>query len=213
MPVMDGLEATRRIRAAQGSGPRLPIVALTANALRGDREMCLAAGMDDYLAKPFTGAALRDTLSRWVPGSRSAEPGLPDPARLRELAAAETPAQLDTVFDPEALDDIRAIDSDGGLVARMVELFASDGVQLVERIDRAVREDDVDALQMAAHTLASSSANIGARRTSQLARAMEHLARRDGRVCSPGDLLALRAAFDMALASVRGATAHERETP
>jgi CheY-like chemotaxis protein len=67
MPEMDGFEATRRIRAREGSGPRLPIVALTANALQGDRERCLAAGMDDYLSKPFTRAALHAVLMRWLP--------------------------------------------------------------------------------------------------------------------------------------------------
>jgi signal transduction histidine kinase/CheY-like chemotaxis protein len=71
MPVMDGFEATRRIRAAEharGEGAaRIPIVALTANAIQGDRERCLAAGMDDYLAKPFSQASLISVLARWLP--------------------------------------------------------------------------------------------------------------------------------------------------
>ncbi len=71
MPVMDGFEATRRLRAREGregaARARLPIVALTANAVQGDRERCLAAGMDDYLAKPFSSAALREVLARWLP--------------------------------------------------------------------------------------------------------------------------------------------------
>jgi CheY-like chemotaxis protein len=66
MPVMDGLAAARAIRAAEGAGRRVPIIALTGNAMPGDREACVAAGMDDYLAKPFSLSALRATLDRWA---------------------------------------------------------------------------------------------------------------------------------------------------
>ncbi len=66
MPVMDGLAAARAIRAAEPAGQRVPIVALTGNAMPGDREACVAAGMDDYLAKPFSLTALRATLDRWA---------------------------------------------------------------------------------------------------------------------------------------------------
>jgi CheY-like chemotaxis protein len=66
MPVMDGLAATRSIRAAEAGGAHVPIVALTGNAMPGDKEACLAAGMDDYLAKPFTLAALRAMIDRWT---------------------------------------------------------------------------------------------------------------------------------------------------
>ncbi len=71
MPVMDGLSAARAIREAEGKGPRVPIVALTGNAMPGDREACVAAGMDDYLAKPFSLAALRAMVDKWT-GSRAA---------------------------------------------------------------------------------------------------------------------------------------------
>jgi len=70
MPVMDGLAATRAIRAAETGGKRIPIVALTGNAMPGDREACMAAGMDDYLAKPFSLSALRTTLDKWTGGAR-----------------------------------------------------------------------------------------------------------------------------------------------
>jgi CheY-like chemotaxis protein len=66
MPVMDGLAAARAIRAAEAPGQHVPIVALTGNAMPGDREACVAAGMDDYLAKPFSLTALRNTIDRWT---------------------------------------------------------------------------------------------------------------------------------------------------
>ena len=71
MPVMDGLAAARTIRAAESPGVRVPIVALTGNAMPGDREACVAAGMDDYLAKPFSLTALRNMLDRWTGASAS----------------------------------------------------------------------------------------------------------------------------------------------
>jgi CheY-like chemotaxis protein len=76
MPVMDGLAAARTIRGAEPAGRHVPIVALTGNAMPGDREACVAAGMDDYLAKPFSLTALRSTIDRW------AGPASPDASRL-----------------------------------------------------------------------------------------------------------------------------------
>jgi CheY-like chemotaxis protein len=74
MPVMDGLAAARAIRAAESGGQHVPIVALTGNAMPGDREACVAAGMDDYLAKPFSLTALRNTVDKWTTGKLSAVP-------------------------------------------------------------------------------------------------------------------------------------------
>jgi hypothetical protein len=109
MPVMNGYEATAALRAREpAGGPRLPVIALTANALEGDRDQCLAAGMDDYLAKPYTKARLAEALRRWLPANAAA--ALPEaidprcspptgsstrPARgLRPAPAAQLPAGL-----------------------------------------------------------------------------------------------------------------------
>src|SRR5207342_2848774 len=73
MPVMDGLSATRVIRSAETGGRHVPIVALTGNAMPGDREACVAAGMDDYLAKPFSLTALRNVIDKWT-GTSTAAP-------------------------------------------------------------------------------------------------------------------------------------------
>src|SRR4029077_51478 len=89
MPEMDGYEASRAIRAAErghASGRRVPIVALTANALQGDREQCLAAGMDDYLTKPITKAAFGASLHRWATQGSPPTDGSIDATALAELA-------------------------------------------------------------------------------------------------------------------------------
>jgi len=75
MPELDGFEATSRIRAGEGPGQRTPIIAMTASAMRGDRERCLAAGMDDYVAKPVRIDDLRAVLARWLPGGVGAPAG------------------------------------------------------------------------------------------------------------------------------------------
>ena len=191
MPVMDGIEATRRIRAREAPQPR--IVAMTANAMPGDRERCLAAGMDDYLAKPVQ----IDGLARVLRA-----------CGLADTAPATRPD--DGALDLPTLRDLRAMigDDDDAFLGGLVADYATDAATLVAEITRALAAADLDGARRAAHTLKSSSGMIGARRLSDQADAIEAC-------CADGDLAAARAAaahIDAHLEAARRALATLRAT-
>jgi CheY-like chemotaxis protein/HPt (histidine-containing phosphotransfer) domain-containing protein len=160
MPEMDGLEATRNIRSLlPDDGPR--IVAMTANAMEGDREACLAAGMDDYLPKPFDREQLREVLVRWLPeaaaSARSGEAGL----------------------DEGVLDGIRALNPARGdaIVARVVAAYLASVPDQLEELRACAEAGDAEGLRFVAHALKSSSGNVGARGVQEQARELEQEAR------------------------------------
>jgi two-component system sensor histidine kinase/response regulator len=175
MPVMDGYEATARIRAiTQGDARRLPIVALTANAMAEDEQRCRAAGMDDFLAKPYTLAQLQHTLARWLPPSAAA----PAPTRRAEPAAAVAADPADPI-DATTLAALRTLDIDGGetLLRELLAAFVGVAADTRVRIDAALADGDTAAFARAAHALKSAAGNIGARPLAELCRAAEMAAR------------------------------------
>ncbi len=179
MPEMDGFEATRRLRRmeAQQGRERTPIIALTANAILGDRELCLDAGMDDYLAKPYTRAALLAVLARWRPAS-SAPAAVQTPA-VTAQAVQKAPAEAAAILDAAALQNLRAMRRPGrpDVLGRIIDLFYSDAPRLLVQLEVAAGASDAAALQLAAHTLKSSCANVGALGLSATCREIEQYAR------------------------------------
>jgi TMAO reductase system sensor TorS len=173
MPEMDGFAATRAIRGAEPpGGTRLPIVALTANAMEGDRERCLACGMDDYLSKPFKPQQLYAVLAQWLPAGE-ARPKPPEPA-LSPIgqAAAKT-------LEINAIAQIRAAggtDADR-LLEKVLRLYCDSVPQMLKSMQEAAGKGDCVALQRAAHALKSSSHNVGAVRFASLCRDLETAAR------------------------------------
>ena len=190
MPEMDGFTATRLIREREASTVQpshinvnrsvshVPIVALTAHAMQGDRELCLAAGMDDYLTKPFTLSQLEQVLARWVFNRRSiqidgggASPSLPlrqngnQPQAVSQKAEAQKDQSVElTIIDQSALAAIRALQRPGqpDIVARVLTQYVDTSTEIVDRIRRAVLSTDAAELRAAAHRLKSSSAQLGA---------------------------------------------------
>jgi len=257
MPVMDGYTATQRWRAseeASGDGRRLPIIAMTANAMAGDRQKCLDAGMDDYLPKPVTRSELERCLHRWwdpdqivvppefadlvdtgasatsavtvteldpqflgLPTEDAAEPEpaplpmhsdaspQPDPVVAEAPVPATAPAAPATaayvappaavvdvheaphpvaaptrttqppLLDTDILDDLHAMLGDE--VERLIDVFLDDTPRLVQALENAAAGPDYDALRDAAHSLKSSSANLGAMSLSAAAKRVELAAR------------------------------------
>ena len=168
MPVMDGLQATARIRALDSPMRRVPVIALTANALLGDRDRCLAAGMDDYLPKPFNADQLGSMIDQWLPGRASGW-------AVTAAAAIDAVACGNAVLDTGALEQLRkAGGADGAVfVERIVNVFLADARKQLEALSAALAHSDAKAVHFAAHTLKSSSAAVGATHLSQLCRSLE----------------------------------------
>jgi signal transduction histidine kinase/CheY-like chemotaxis protein/HPt (histidine-containing phosphotransfer) domain-containing protein len=190
MPEMDGFEASAQIRARQREGllpGKLPIIALTANAVEGDRERCLAAGMDDYLSKPFTRERLAAALGRWLP--LAAEPPAEAEPRSLPPAAAPGPA-VDKVssaapgepLNPRALEAIRRLAGakDASLVKQVIGAYLADTPPRCAQLRAAAEAGDAEALRQAAHALKSSSANVGAEQLAALCKELEMLGRGGG---------------------------------
>jgi CheY-like chemotaxis protein/HPt (histidine-containing phosphotransfer) domain-containing protein len=158
MPVMDGMTAARRIREleTEGDRKRTPIVALTANAMKGDRELCEAAGMDDYLTKPLEVERLRQTLGRFglaVAAPSSSAPA-PRPAYEQSISAHAPPIDLGQLN--------RLVDGDDEFMRELLVTFLDSGAQQIDDIDAATESFDRSALARAAHKLKGGCANIHA---------------------------------------------------
>jgi CheY-like chemotaxis protein len=170
MPEMDGLEASREIIRRWPAERRPRIVAMTANAMQEDRDLCAAAGMDDYVAKPIRVEELVGALER-SRARREAGPAGTTLGGPRRAGAAE-----DTVVDRNTLD--RLVEGAGGaFVAELIDTFGEDTRELIATLRRALPASDLDAFRRAAHSLKSTSESLGATRLAALARELEASAR------------------------------------
>jgi signal transduction histidine kinase/CheY-like chemotaxis protein/HPt (histidine-containing phosphotransfer) domain-containing protein len=201
MPVMDGYEATALIRQLPGGrASDLPIVALTANAMQGDEQKCLDAGMDAFLAKPYSLAALRATLARWLPSSPGAAAATPATVAVAAPASASAPRLDPTIalvttteaspIDFQAIEALREIDESGGmdLARELLQAFLETSEQSVIRVTESIQAGDATRLARAAHVLKSSTANVGAKVLSGWYRELEKMGR-EGRVDAAGEML------------------------
>jgi HPt (histidine-containing phosphotransfer) domain-containing protein len=171
MPVMSGYDATAEIRRREAeTGGHIPVIAMTANAMAGDREECLRAGMDDYVAKPVKLEALRAVVERWV--TRTA----PQPTAGPEPAPA---AEAEPIVDAGALDELRSYQVEGepDVLDALIGKFLDSARRECAEVRAAVGRGDMETLRRAAHGLKGSSGMFGARRLSAISGKIEALSR------------------------------------
>lgn len=190
MPVMDGYQAAtaiRRMEAKDGLKNRIPIIALTGNALEGDREKCLSAGMDDYLSKPFKLDEFYKILKRWsqekIPAATEKiltniqtgkEVG---PVKLKTEETAVEVAIHDESIDQKVLNGLRELQIEGkpDVLVRIITAFLNSSELLVASLPEALAVGDFVAVKNSAHSLKSTSANVGAMQLSCLSKELEML--------------------------------------
>ncbi len=204
MPVMDGYEATRAIRTAEliqqkvsnqkeavspsetsrvsdlSSHSRISIIALTANALKGDREQCLEAGMDDFLSKPVKMEELERTLARWVPQSDDVLPTVISSAQFGQedsipSTTAITSEDTLPILNLSTLKNLRVLgdENDPNFLESLIEQFLEDIPRHSTAIQLALSQGDAEALRIAAHTFKGSAKYMGAERLAKLAADLE----------------------------------------
>ncbi|HXG84989.1 MAG TPA: PAS domain S-box protein [Pyrinomonadaceae bacterium] len=169
MPEMDGFEATAEIRRLQDDAKPPVIIAMTAHALEGEREKCLAAGMDDYLSKPVKAESLRRTIERWtLLPAYSASPAIVDSEDFFEIDKLE-------ILNHSVLESFGEYGQPGetDLVIELIDLFIDDAGKRLASLRRAVAERDASAIKREAHGLKGSSGNVGARRAAAIFKRME----------------------------------------
>jgi PAS domain S-box-containing protein len=193
MPEMDGLEATRRIRERErGTGGHLPIIAMTAHALTGDRERCLDAGMDEYLSKPIRPRQLVEMIALATGKALIVGPTAPAEIRPEVIETVPVPsaAQSDLVDWETAL---AATAGDKDLLCELIEAYFLERPRLQRELDESLARGDFELMHRAAHTIKGSMRLFGAARPLELAFTLEQLGRRkevDGAATLRDELLA-----------------------
>jgi CheY-like chemotaxis protein/HPt (histidine-containing phosphotransfer) domain-containing protein len=177
MPVMDGFESTRRIRCAPLHRD-IPIIALTASAMSADRDRCLSAGMNDYLAKPVELGPLADVLARWVTG--------PDTGGTAQSPGEHGEEVGNAVFNADAL--LGRLMGDRQLASMILRGFLEDALSLLNNLRKSLGEADAPGLELQAHTLKGAAASVSAERLNALALAIEN-AGKAGELDRCGELL------------------------
>ncbi len=176
MPVMDGFSATAALRRREPEGTHVPVIALTADATAAGREACLAAGMDDYLAKPFRREALHGMLARWLKDKAQSEPAQ-EPKAAASMVVSASPGE--PTLDGATLDALRALPRSGqkDMLEHIGELYLSDSRNLIASIEKSLGAGNSADLARAAHAWRSYNGNVGALGLARLCRELEDTAR------------------------------------
>jgi two-component system sensor histidine kinase/response regulator len=189
MPEMDGMEAAAAIRDSEKrSGRRVPIIALTAHAMKGDKERCLRGGMDGYVSKPIRPDHLFAEIQRCLGGT----PG--------SLPMTEGSMERNELFDRAALLD--RVEGDEELLVEMVQLYVEDAPRALKTMRSALQQGDLHALERAAHSVKGSSANLAANPAAEAAQRLEQDAKRGDAAGAEASLAALESALGQLLVAL-----------
>jgi signal transduction histidine kinase/CheY-like chemotaxis protein len=199
MPEMDGLQAARTLRAAEAAlGWRVPIIALTAQAMKGDRERCIAAGMDAYVSKPIDRDQLFGTIEEVM--SNHIRPDAPAAGAASAAPPAASDGQADaSAAGPRAFDRdelMERIDGDRELLSELVQVFREGLGPLIGELESAVAAGDPTRVQRAGHTLKGALLNLAAHPAAELAREIDDSARRGDLGGAPANLARLLVELD-----------------
>jgi two-component system, sensor histidine kinase and response regulator len=194
MPEMDGYQATRAIRESEHAtvSARLPIIALTANALDGDRDRCMEAGMDDYLAKPFKRDQLARVLTRYLQTGN-------DPRATPQLPSR----QSDSIIDETMIDNIRSLAPGDSLLRQVLAAYLESAPKLLAEFGTALATAESERAHRAIHTLKSSSANVGAAQLAETCKAVESQLRAGELGAAREASSTVQADYDRAAAALR----------
>ncbi|WP_158527344.1 hybrid sensor histidine kinase/response regulator [Pelagibaculum spongiae] len=201
MPIMSGYEATTAIRRKESnSGLHVPIIAMTANAMEGDREQCLAAGMDDYISKPVKRKLLQSKLSDWInktqtpmPLERSGGSGVFSAKREDTTAVISREVQDILLLDQIVFNSMRQIT--GAAFDEIKQNYIAETPRFLEDIAAATRNADLKVLERLLQSLKSSCASLGAKRMAELTRHLEQSVRENRLEQAPDILALMQAAF------------------
>ncbi|MBK8187408.1 MAG: response regulator [Cellvibrio sp.] len=181
MPIMDGFEATRlwRLHEHEKSLTALPIIAITANAVLGDREKCLDAGMSDYLSKPFNLDQLMEVMSRWIPCKTEMKELFDAKSVFDRTADQNSPLSIKQILnmDEDSLMQLKALRP--GLLVSVIDLYKTTVPEFLVNLEQAISHQLADNVFKIAHTLKNSSAHLGIRVLAEECRQLEVCARQD----------------------------------
>jgi hypothetical protein len=203
MPELDGYDTTREVRRREQGGPRIPIIAMTASSMEGERERCLAVGMDDYLTKPLRSQTLKDTLARWTS----------EPTRGVHVVPTGTEgysaAGSSELLDEAAVAELENLDDE--VLPELVSLYFDEAPKQLHALSDAIARGEALRVGQTAHMLKGSSRTLGAARVARIAAELEGAAKA-GDLTGAEDLLAnLRSGLDETENALRGGAA--RLTP
>ena len=166
MPIMDGLEATRTIRKIEPQKRRIPIIAMTAHAIRGVRQKCLDAGMDDYISKPISQLAVLEALKKYSKNSVWVRKPCKTIPKIIEM-----PNISDQILNKEHV--LRMTDGDPDLISGFIDVVLSEFPKRIQLLTHAFEHDDFEQIEQQAHAIKGAAANLGGERVATLALKIE----------------------------------------